>query len=940
MDNPILKLEAFGQSIWIDFIRRSMIDTGELARLIRNDGVSGVTSNPSIFEKAIAGSHDYDRAIEALALEGKNEADIYQALTIDDIQHVADLFRPLYDRLDGRDGFVSLEVSPYLAHDTRGTIEEARRLWKKVDRPNLMIKVPGTKEGLPAIEKLIGEGLNINITLLFGLPRYREVTEAYLAGLEALAGSGRPLARSASVASFFLSRIDVLLDPQLEQIQSKGGAQAGTAGGLVGEVAIASACEAYRIYQEVFGSERFRKLARDGARPQRVLWASTSTKNPQYSDVKYVEPLIGADTINTLPVETLNAYRDHGDPASRLNAGLQSARQKLEQLAGIGIDLDAATQQLEDEGVAKFEKAFEQLMDALKEKRAAAVKKPVDRQSFHLGIYQLPVEERLEKLQKMDFSARLWRKEADLWKSKAGEQESIRNALGWLHVAEKMIENLPDLESFAAQVREAGFRHAVVLGMGGSSLTPLVFQRSFPVGKNGLPLSVLDSTDPATILKLEKELPLRDTLFIVSSKSGTTTEPLAFGEYFFAQVGKLKGGEAGENFCAITDPGTPLVDLARQRGFRKTFINYADIGGRYSALSYFGLVPAALMGIDVGELLDRALRMVHACASCVPAADNPGVKLGAVLGELAEYQRDKVTFLLPESIASLGMWLEQLLAESTGKQGTGLLPVAGEPLGKPSAYGEDRVFVYIHPRKERQKDLEALVTSLRNAGQPVVTIQLDSLLDLGQEFFRWEVATAAAGAVLGIDPFDQPNVQESKDNTKRMLSIVRVRGNLPDATIPISAGALKLYLQEGAKSVPEAIKGFLAGARPGNYLAILADLPETPATGKQLESIRLRLRDRLQIATTLGYGPRYLHSTGQLHKGGPDTGMYLLLTADEADDMPVPGAPYTFGTLKQAQAQGDLQALRQHKRRVLRINLGADIRGGLAALKKAVEANT
>ncbi len=937
MENPLLKLQSLGQSIWMDFLRRSALNSGELKQMIDEDGISGVTSNPSIFEKAIAGSHDYDEAVHALALEGRSVEQIYQVLTVEDIQRTADLFRPVYDRLDGRDGFVSLEVSPSLAHDTSGTIAEASTLWKLVSRPNLMIKVPGTREGLPAIQQLIGEGINVNITLLFGLPRYRQVAEAYLSGLEALVSRGRPVNRVASVASFFLSRIDTLADPILEKLRLGGGPAAEQIAPLHGELAIASARVAYQIYQEIFGGERFHSLAQAGARTQRLLWASTSTKNPEYSDIKYVEALIGKDTINTLPLEALNAYRDHGNPSSSLEEGVEESYRKLELLTQAGLDLDAMTQQLEDEGVDKFDQAFKQLMGALKEKREAALKEPVDRQVFHLGKYQTAVQECIYKLNEGHFNTRLWQKNPGLWKSDPKEGEQIRNALGWLHVAEKMEENLRDLNRFADEVRENGLRHAVVLGMGGSSLTPLVFERSFPVGKGGMPLTVLDSTDPATILKVEHNIPLKDTLFIVASKSGTTAEPLAYAEYFYSLVEKLKGNRAGENFCAITDPGTPLVKTAEERHFRKIFLNFADIGGRYSALSYFGLLPAVLMGLDVAGLLERALCMEHASTSSVHSSSNPGLMLGAALGELARSKHDKLTFLLPESIASFGLWLEQLIAESTGKEGRGLLPVVDEPEGELSVYGDDRVFVYIRLEKDHPKALENFVTSLKEAGRPVITIQMDDLLDLGQEFFRWELATATAGAVLGINPFDQPNVQESKDNTNRMLSVVRSLGKMPDATIPLSAGLLKFYLQGTTKPAMDSFKTFLAQAKSGDYLALMAYLPETPSTHKLLQDIRRQLLEKLHIATTLGYGPRFLHSTGQFHKGGPDTGLFLQLTADDPEDMPIPGAPYTFGTFKQAQAQGDLQALHTHKRRVLRVHLGADIKAGLTALKKAIE---
>lgn len=933
--NPLLGLEAFGQSVWLDYLRRNALDNGEIQGLIEQDGVSGLTSNPSIFEKAIAGSHDYDNDICTLALEDKSIAEIYQTLTVADIQRAADLFRPIYDRLEGADGFVSLEVSPKLAHDTAGTVAEARKLWAAVNRPNLLIKVPGTREGLPAIQQLIGEGINVNVTLLFGLPRYREVAEAYLVGLETLTAHGKPINKIASVASFFLSRIDVLIDPMLEKLRLESKSTAEIVAGMHGQVATASAKVAYQMYQEIFGSARFNKLAKMGARTQRLLWASTSTKNPEYSDVKYVETLIGKDTINTIPLETLNAYRDHGKPASQLEEGTQEAYKVLEGLREAGVNLDAETQQLEDEGVTKFSKAFEQLMNALQEKRTASFHEAVDRQTFALGDDQKIVQARIADLETTHFSTRLWRKDPALWKTDPKDQAEIRNALGWLHVAEKMEENLGELNVFKNEILHAGFRHVLHMGMGGSSLTPMVFERIFTPSADALPLTVLDSTDPATILKIKKTLPLADTLFIVASKSGTTAEPLAFADYFYQKVKQIKGKSAGDNFCVITDPGTPLVKMAQERAYRRTFLNFADIGGRYSALSYFGLVPAALMGIDVNELLARALRMMHACASSVPAKENPGLTLGAALGELAvKSKRNKVTFLVPEALSPLGMWLEQLLAESTGKEGTGLLPVAGEPVGKPGVYGPDRVFVHIQMKDKTDHSLEQSVSSLKKAGQPVVTIHLDDLLDLGQEFFRWEFATATAGAILGINAFNQPNVQESKDNTNRLLGIVRERGQLPEEKPSLIKNPLKLYFDEKAATGPEMFKQFLAQAHPGNYLALMAYIPENPANDKALQEIRIMLQDRLHIATTLGYGPRFLHSTGQFHKGGPNTGLFLQLTADDATDVPIPGAPYTFGIFKQAQALGDMEALQKHKRRVGRVHLGSDVNQGLLILKE------
>jgi transaldolase / glucose-6-phosphate isomerase len=937
-ENPLIGIQKLGQSVWMDFIRRNMILSGELARMIEQDGLRGVTSNPSIFDHAIADSSDYDVAIRGLALAGRSVAEIYQTLTVEDVQRAADAFRSTWDGSQGRHGFVSLEVNPHLAHDADGTVEEARRLWAALDRPNVFIKVPATLEGLDAIRRLIAEGINVNVTLLFGLPRYREVAEAYLAGLEARHAAGEPIDRVASVASFFLSRIDVLVDPTLETLIEAGGRTAEVAGRCHGQVAIASARLAYQIYREVFSDERFRTLESAGARTQRVLWASTSTKNPAYSDVKYVEALIGPETINTLPVETLDAYRDHGRPEARLEHELDKATALLADLSELGIVLDRVTQQLENEGVEKFNRPFDSLMKTLAERREAALAETVDRDEPALGAAEDAVRTRLASLDGENFAARLWRRDASLWSKDPQQQEQIDNALGWLEVAETMLARLPELGELTSSVAEDGIERAVHMGMGGSSLAPMVFARCLAPSGRGLTVIVLDTTDPTTVRRIADGSPLAKSLFIVASKSGTTTEARCFGDTFLARLLEHLDGEAGRHMVAITDPGTPLDDHAAEQGFRATFRNFPDIGGRYSALSYFGLVPAALAGIDVGELLVRALRMVHACAGTVPASDSPGLRLGATLGELARRGRNKLTLVVPARLSTFGTWLEQLLAESTGKHGTGILPVAGEPLGTPTCYGDDRLFVRIRVAGEEEPEVETTLDALQRAGHPVVTLVLGDDLDLAQEMVRWEIATAAAGAILEINPFDQPNVQESKDNTRALLDSLDDDGKLPRERPAVSEGPLALAGSAAEGSVHASLTRFLAQARPGGYLALLAYLTETDATTRALEHLRLELRDALRVATTVGFGPRYLHSTGQLHKGGPEGGLYLVLTGDDGEDVAVPGRPYSFGVLREAQVRGDLEALGRHGRTALRVYLTGDPERALATLREQITA--
>ncbi len=545
------------------------------------------------------------------------------------------------------------------------------------------------------------------------------------------------------------------------------------------------------------------------------------------------------------------------------------------------------------------------------------------------------LKSRVEKLEQEQAVRRLWEKDGSLWKTDPSEQAGIRSSLGWLRVAETMAERAAEVERFATEIKGAGFSHVVHMGMGGSSLAPLVFQRVFEAGPQGLPLVVLDTTDPATVAAVEQGVSLSTTLFIVASKSGTTSEPNAFGDYFYDKVRALKGEKAGENFVAITDPDTPLVRMAQERGFARVFLNFQDIGGRYSALSYFGLLPAALMGLDLKAILAQVMRMSRACER--PVADNPGALLGAALGEMALSGRDKVTFLLPEELASLGMWLEQLIAESTGKEGTGLLPVANEAPGSPLAYGNDRLFVYLYVKGRVDTGLEERVKLLQAANFPVIFIEMAEQAAIVQEFFRWEVATAIAGAVLGINPFDQPNVQESKDATNRFLRTVEERGSLTEPAPVMTYGPLAFFGREAAEDQERLLWNFFAQARPGDYVSFQAYLPEGKGTEELLQTIRIRLRDALRVATTIGYGPRFLHSTGQFHKGGPNTGLFIQLTCRDAIDMTIPGKPYTFGIFKKAQALGDLEALTKHGRRVMRVDLGDDVKKGLGLLRRLVE---
>ncbi|MFQ5667076.1 MAG: bifunctional transaldolase/phosoglucose isomerase [Candidatus Binatia bacterium] len=919
--NPLVELLTLGQSVWYDNISRDLIDSGELQRMIDGDGLRGVTSNPTIFEKAVTGSAVYKQQVQELLCEGKETEAIYETLAVQDIQAAADLLLPVYEASAGVDGYVSLEVPPSLAHDTAATVAEARRLRDKVGRKNLMVKVPATPAGLSAIEQLVGGGVSINVTLIFSLAHYLGVAEAYLRGLEALEKGGRPLGSVASVASVFVSRIDSAVDKILAPNRE--------AWEFLGKAGVANAKVIYGKFREIFGGGRFARLKSKGARPQRPLWASTGVKNPRYSDVLYAEELIGADTVDTMPPATLSAFKDHGVPASRLEKDIEAAPWVIDSLAQFGIEFEEITEKLQKDGVQSFAKSWEQLMKGIEAQAEGAVcairKASVIRYRPWLNeVYQMMEDRRV--------IPRVWERDPTLWHHQPAHHAIIRNSLGWLTVADTMLERIEELTSFADEIQAAGFTHALLLGMGGSSLCPDVCRQTFATRPGRPELRVLDTTDPAMIARLSQGLDLEKTVFLVSSKSGGTPESVYLQAYFYDRLRRAMGDRAGANFVAITDPGTSLERLAHQQQFRRVFLNFKDIGGRYSALSYFGMVPAALIGVDVHALLSSAQRMAQQCRPSgaardappktpvpLPALANPGAQLGALLGELALHGRDKLTLVLSPSITSYGYWIEQLIAESTGKEGRGILPVEGEDLDDPAVYGRDRVFVALElPGSAPSVDVQLF--RLESAGHPVVRITVPDPIDLGAEFFRWEFATAIAGALIAVDPFDQPNVQESKDNTKRLIEQFRRTGKLPPAH-PDPVAALAPFLKQ---------------AHEFDYVAILAYLDRNPPNQQALQRLRMAIRNRYHVATTVGFGPRFLHSTGQLHKGGSNNGLFVQITAVDANDLPIPGEPFSFGVLKQAQALGDLESLRQAGRRVIHIHFRGDLRDGFKQLAEAV----
>jgi transaldolase / glucose-6-phosphate isomerase len=916
--NAIQKLHQLGQSLWYDNIQRRLLETGELDAMIRSGDIRGVTSNPSIFNAAIARTNDYDDALKPMAWAGWSSEDIFYQLAIEDIRAAADLFKPLYEESQGGDGYVSLEVSPYLAHDTAATVSEAKRLWRMVERPNLMVKIPATMAGIPAIREAIAAGINVNVTLIFSLARYAMVMDAYLSGLEDRISQGLPIGTIASVASFFVSRVDNKVDPRLETIIRAEGEEAQTAARLLGKVAVANSRLAYKLFKEKFSSERFQHLSERGGRIQRPLWASTSTKNPAYRDVMYVEELIAPDTVNTAPPNTIELFKEHGEVRPSVEGTEIEARQMISDLEELGISLESVTEELEQEGVRAFADSFTDLIGTIEKRRSLYLEE--------LGPLKGVVQEQAQQLEAQNVSQRLFDRDATLWVENTTQHTEIKQRMGWLDAPSTSRTLLPELDQFIRDIQEAGYTHALLLGMGGSSLAPEVLAETFGPAdlekEFGLDLAVLDSTDPAQVRAAAQRSTVEQTLYIVSSKSGTTSEVHAFLNYFWALAEEKLDAKAGEHFIAITDPGTSLEALARERGFRHVFTADPTVGGRNSALIAFGLVPAALLGLNVERLLDQAQYLATQCLPEVPTGRNPGVMLGAVLGAAALNGRDKLTILADPEFNSFGSWLEQLVAESSGKDGKGIVPVDLEPILKAKNYSKDRLFVYIRSSGQLEDKAERLV----QAGYPVPVIDIHHPYQLAAEFYRWEIAVAIACSILGVNSFNQPDVQDSKNRTKAKINEYRQLGTIAEGT-PIWEGkGGRVYGRpfpglEQAQTLRQVVEHFIKQAGEGDYVAINAYLPRNQRMLNSLQRLRRSIMKDTGHATTLGFGPRFLHSTGQLHKGGPKSGIFLQITDQLLKDLDIPGQNMSFGILESAQALGDLEALLALGRRTIRIHL-------------------
>ncbi|MDT8435217.1 MAG: transaldolase [Gemmatimonadota bacterium] len=914
-----------GQSYWLDNLSRAMLRDGSLARRVEHEGLRGVTSNPAIFEKAITSTDLYDEQLERLAGSAASLREIYEALVVADVRDACDLLRPVWQESDGVDGYVSLEVSPRRMHDTAGSIEEGRRLWAAVDRPNLMIKIPGTPAGVPAIEELLFEGVNVNVTLLFSVAAYRDVADAHERALRRRHEAGRPLGSVASVASFFLSRIDVLVDSLLSQRLVPDRHGAGPAPSLFGAAALASARRAYRHFEERTASDGWRTLAGGGARPQRLLWASTSTKNPLYDPVRYVTPLVGPDTVNTLPESTIEAFARSGEVRpGAIRDGRKEADEVFERLAEAGIDMDAVCARLVDEGAVKFIEPFDRLLETLLERRREFLRESRTRVRLEGSAAEAADAARLAALAERRTGVRLAAADASLWTGESGSEESGRAIR--LDAAERATGALPALLDFAREIRESDVEQVVLLADGDAAAAARAFAapgRGRAIdGRPGL--RVLASANPAAVREASEQVEFGRTLFVVASASGDGLLPRALARYFLARAARCGERAPGARFVAIGRADSPLLREAEQAEFLRRFEVGGNVTGRFAALDAFGLLPAALTGVNVEDVVAAARDVALECGPDVPEAVNPGLRLGLVLAAAAESGRGPLEILPAPGLEGLAAWIERLVTGSLGP--AGLAATCG-PVGRRPAAGPVSVSV-----------------ALAVGGEPAagtIRARLPRREAAGGEIVRWHHAVAVAASLLGVDPLRDPAAARDRA-VEAMLAAVEARDGTTETRRPAAAvDGVELYRPESdtgedrtdEASIASLLRGLISASGGTGVTTLAAFLPPGEGVERRLSDLCAAVAGR-GAAPLLHHGEPAVVAAGAAARGEP--GCALVLTAAAADDVPLPDATYGFAQLERTLAARAEEELREGGIRVLRADLGWYPEEGLEALIAAL----
>ncbi|MDW8300014.1 MAG: bifunctional transaldolase/phosoglucose isomerase [Anaerolineae bacterium] len=935
--------------LWFHDLSRALLAAQPLDAL----PVSSFTTHLVRLERAIGEGNAYDAALEQSTPDDAHSC--FQALLAEDARCAADALRPRFVP-EWASGVVSVDLSPLRAETPAQRLEAARQLFQAIGRPNVLIKLPAQPSLLTIIEQLLYEGVNVHFTHVYSAATYEAAAECYLRALERRALEKLPLNGVISVVSFHVSSLDAVVDRQLQNniraAQTRGElARVSANAELLGKIGVANANNVYRRSRDVYNSERFARLRAQGALPQRLLWTDIAPISPLQTPTHYLDCLNHTEALLLIEPTMLDKLADYEQDAMPRTAALREAPDILARLAAVGIDLDLVARQLVSDADEMYGEAFAKLIARVDGKRKLLSSGFMRRQTLVLGQYQKPVETELQRLRSQKSITRTWACDASLWTDSPTVAAQIQARLGWLRLPTDGRIDREVLCAARAESQRAGWQHIVMLGMGGANITAETLYGIFGQQAGFPALITLDSTDPTAIRDVESQIDFARTCFIVASKSGSTLETLAMLYYFYQRCVE-QGLKAGDHFIAITDPETRLAEEAQRLGFRAVYYNPTDMAGRYAALSYFGMLPAAMLGLDFEKVLDRAAEMALACGANVMGNNHPGLWLGTVMGVLARRGLDKLTLITSPEIAAFGAWAEQLIAESSGKEDKGVIPISGGTVGLPHDYSDDRLIVYLRLENGAQNPDQA-VQMLQEAGHPVVTLNLRDVYDIGAEFFRWQFAAATLGMVLGINPFDEPAVEESKHNTQRLLDTYVAQGALPHSAPAYTEDGVSLFaddvtaallhqlrVQQAFETTPLSgmLAAFLRLARSGDYIGFLAYLPPRAEYIAQLEKFRRQLRHVLQRAVTLGFGPRYLHSTGQLHKAGCDKGVFIQLTVDDPEPLPIPNMPYSFSILKQAQAEGDYEALQSRGRRIIRLHLGAEPLVGLRKIEAAVEA--